>query len=488
MIEIQDVSFTYNSEKKQESLRNINLHIGKGQAVVICGKSGCGKTTLTRLINGLIPHYFEGDLSGRVNLKGIDIRKVKISDLAGLVGSVFQSPKSQFFTMDTYSEIAFGCENIGLPETEILKRIGTVIEKFRLKNLIDRNLFALSGGEKQRIACAAVSALLPEIIVLDEPSSNLDKLNIIRLKGIIEEWKRQGKTIIIAEHRLHYLKEIVDRIIYMDEGSIILDVPFKDIMKKPENEIANMGLRCLNIDSIHFQDLNEKKNQKKVFQLSRFHYRYDKKTQDIINIEKCNLPFNEIIGIIGNNGQGKSTLARCLCGLSRKFGGELEVDGRTYKGKKMREVSYMVFQDVNHQLFTESVYDEIKLNNPEITDLDIDDILKKINLQFQKDLHPMSLSGGERQRIAIGCALTSKRNLLVFDEPTSGLDYYHMKEVSKILKELQSSGKSIFIISHDSELLASCCTYLVSVNNGNIVWQGKMDYEGQRYFKEYFNY
>ena len=210
VIKIQNVNFHYNGLERG-GLKNINLTIKDGECVLLCGASGCGKTTLTRLINGLIPHFYKGELTGRVVVNGKAIREQELYSLAGLVGSVFQNPRSQFFSVDTDGEITFGPENIGLPEREILARKGRIVAELNLQSLMNRSLFRLSGGEKQKIACGSVAALLPEIILLDEPSSNLDWSAIRDLRDMLKLWKAQGKTIVISEHRLWYLKEVIDR-------------------------------------------------------------------------------------------------------------------------------------------------------------------------------------------------------------------------------------------------------------------------------------
>ena len=244
MIELKNICFQY-ANTEESSLENVSLQIPDGQCVLLCGESGCGKTTITRLLNGLIPHYYEGELKGDVLVKGLNVKQEELYDTARIVGSVFQNPRSQFFCVDTTSEIAFGCENMGLPEQEIRERMRQTVRELNMELLLDRDIFELSGGEKQKVACASVSALHPEVFVLDEPTSNLDVKAIEDLKKTLMLWKSEGKTIVIAEHRLYWLTELCDRVIYMKAGKIALDISMDEFKNYSEKTLSNMGLRTL---------------------------------------------------------------------------------------------------------------------------------------------------------------------------------------------------------------------------------------------------
>ena len=224
MIEFDKVSFRYNAEQEKGSIDNFSLRIKDGECILLCGPSGCGKTTVIRMINGLIPHFYEGELKGKVRVGGKNIEEEELYSIAQIVGTVFQNPRSQFFNVDTTSELPFGCENMGLPEKDIQERMQYTIKYADIKKLMDRNIFKLSGGEKQKIACASVMTSSPDVIVLDEPSANLDYDAIKDLQKMLSIWKKEGKTIVIAEHRLSYCLDYVDRIVIMDKGGIVKDV------------------------------------------------------------------------------------------------------------------------------------------------------------------------------------------------------------------------------------------------------------------------
>lgn len=487
MIEFRQVTFTYQSNERESGVYDLNLTIPDGQVVLLCGESGCGKTTFTRLINGLAPEYYGGQLSGEVLVNGKNTAKTPLYELSKVVGSVFQNPRSQFFTVDTTGEIAFGCENIGLPQEEIYKRIGQVAGELKIQKLLDRSLFALSGGEKQKIACASVSAMEPDIFVLDEPSSNLDVSTIADLRNVVAKWKAMGKTIVVAEHRLYYLIDLADRVIYMKEGRIAKDMPVTDFTNLTETQLKKMGLRSLH--PTFAGDKPQVPENNEAIELTGFLFSYG--NLETVNIPQLSVPRGSIVGVLGDNGAGKTTFARCLCGLEKSAEGTLRIGNARFNAKQRVQICYMVMQDVNHQLFTESVEDEILLSLPgENKDADkqqADIILENLNLLPFSELHPMSLSGGQKQRVAIGSAIASDKEVLVFDEPTSGLDYHHMIEVATNLIGLSRMGKTLFIITHDPELIAQCCNYFMFIEQGRIKWSGGWTADNCRRLHDFFS-
>ncbi|MCR5111359.1 MAG: ABC transporter ATP-binding protein [Ruminococcus sp.] len=466
---LKNVSFRY-ANGDTGALNDIDMNIKQGECVLLCGSSGCGKTTVTRLLNGLIPHYYEGTLDGEVSVFGKSIRDTALEDLAGIVGSVFQNPRSQFFCVDTTAEIAFGCENMELPEAEIQRRIDSMVENMNIQKLLGRSIFNLSGGEKQKIACAGVAAMLPELIVLDEPTSNLDLDAIDELREIIQKWKIHGKTIVIAEHRLGWISGLCDRVLFMENGCISAEFTGETFFSLNTEKLNSMGLRAIQTANNYLESktgMTEIKsfNSSDFLTLEGFTYSYGK--QDAINIPKFDLPKGAVIAVVGHNGAGKSTFTKCLCGLQKCFKGTVNIDGKSYRSKDMMRLSYMVMQDVNHQLFAETVLEEVMLGTDDSKRQTALDILEKLHIAEYKDRHPMSLSGGQKQRVAIASALMAGKRLLVFDEPTSGLDFRSMECTAELLRSLDNDI-TVLIVTHDMELIDLCCSHILHIENGKI--------------------
>lgn len=453
MIDIKDVSFEYG--KEQGTLSRIDLEIRQGECVLLCGESGCGKTTITKLINGLIPHFVEGGtLSGATFVNGMEVAKTEMYHLAEQVGSVFQNPKSQFFNIDSDSEVTFGLENAGAAPSEIRERFEATVSALSIQPLLGRNIFSMSGGEKQSLAFASVYAMNPSVFVLDEPTANLDAEAIDILRQQMIRIKKEGRTVIVAEHRIYFLMDLIDRAIFIQNGKIAQIFTREEFHKISENQRIRMGLRSLVYPTLKLPHADPP-GAKEGLSVENLACTIDKQTV-FGGINFSAVP-GEVLGIIGHNGAGKTTLIRCLCGLLKESHGTVQLDGKAVNVKRRNKASFCVMQDVNHQLFSDSVWNECEVSKPDCPAERIEKILETFELLSFKDRHPMALSGGQKQRLAVATAILSSKYLLVFDEPTSGLDYRRMLEVSDMIKNLKSEKRVILIVSHDFEFLNRTC-------------------------------
>lgn len=471
MITLEQVSFRYAQGESGAGLADITLRVRPGEVVVLTGESGCGKTTLTRVINALVPHFHPGTLSGTAIVAGCPVAEAQPAEAAEFVGSVFQNPRSQFFTIDVGSELAFAAENLGHPREQIVDRVEAAAQAIGLSELLDRSIFELSGGQKQKVACGSAWVSRPQVLVLDEPSSNLDAATIEELRALIGEWKAAGCAVVIAEHRLHYLQGLADRWVLMEAGHIVTEMDAAEMASLSEPDAAKLGLRTPRTP--REPELVADSETHSVV-LEGFRRDYPGSIRPGIDIKHLTLPRHGVVAITGENGAGKSTLIRALVGLDRKAAGELHIDGRRRDARARLASSFLVMQDVNHQLFTESVREEVSLSAPSMSDGQISEVLGWFNLAEVAERHPMSLSGGQKQRVAIAAAVASDAELIVLDEPTSGLDHRHMMEVAAQLRALKDSGRLVIVVTHDHELIDACCTHLVRLEGGQVVQTGRL--------------
>lgn len=368
---------------------------------------------------------------------------------ADYISSVFQNPKNQFFATDTTDEIAFGLENRNLPREEILERIKAAADLISTSYLLDRDIFKLSGGEKQLVAITSVLAMDNDIYIFDEPSSSLDTDYIDKLRDILIKLKEMGKIVIIAEHRIYYLTDILDQIHILEDGSMksYWQADFdQDLVDKNNLRTINrISLRPDEKKNIYDKSYNE--NADLIFK--DFTYKY--KNGPVIFDMNLSLE-DDINFIIGENGIGKTTVLRCICQLNKGFKGKTFIRGKEVK--RASDHIGLVMQDVNYQLFTESVWEEISLASDNNKKKEM--TLRKVGLWHKRDDHPQSLSGGEKQRLAIAVAQVSGKELIIFDEPSSGLCRPNMEGMVSFIHQMADNGQKVLIVTHDFELIKEC--------------------------------
>ncbi|EOL43393.1 ABC transporter ATP-binding protein [Enterococcus caccae] len=464
MIDLHDVTFAY--EDQETIIQHIDLNVKAGEFIVLCGKSGCGKSTLLRILNGLIPELYTGELSGTGSILEQELVTKDFNEYVRDIGVVFQNPKTQFFTSDVYSELAFAMENYGVPRGEMLSRIEEITSLFSLEPFLERSMFHLSGGQKQLIAFASASMLKHRLFLLDEPSSNLDEATIEQLKAYLRVLKNQGMTIIVSEHRLYYLTDLADRYLVMEKGEITENYTSQEMKAKSLTEIQALGLRSLNQTRVMKSDEKAKGKDKLVLSCDglAFHYR---KQPSVLKIPSLTLTSAAITGIIGPNGAGKSTFSKLVSGLIKPKDGVITLNNRVMRPKELIEESFVVMQDVNLQLFFETVEKEISLNAK--NSAEFDKTIEMLNLAPLLMRHPQTLSGGEKQRVVIASALLSGKKIIIFDEPTSGLDLEHMKEVSDTIRWLHQENILVLVITHDKEFLSQTCERVLHFEQGKII-------------------
>ncbi|UTC63076.1 ABC transporter ATP-binding protein [Treponema sp. OMZ 787] len=510
-VNIQNLSFNYQSLENRDqakiknlsTLNDISFSVKKGECILLTGISGCGKTSVLRTINGLIPNYYEGKLLGSIELLGELVQGKPIYEISKKVSTVFQNPKSQFFNLDTTSEILFFLENTGTPFEKMHERLTFISEFLNIKHLLDRNIFNLSGGEKQMIAIASALASDTDIIVLDEPTSNLDLCYIEKIAQALHLLKKSGKTLIISEHRLHFLKDLIDRAFLIKEGKIEKEFSQKEFILLSEQNRKELLLRPITMDkSVFNRPENSHYTQvpsSNFMTVENLRYRFKKEKDDFLHVQNLKMEFGKVISLTGKNGQGKSTFAKCLTGLLKAKKDSVLLNGKKINAKQRLNLSYMVLQDVGYQLFTESVEDEIalgknkKIKREHISETEstgtlapsIETILKAMNLTELKDKHPLSLSGGQKQRVSIGAAVSSDARIIIMDEPTSGMDYFHMKETARLINLIRSPETLILIISHDFEFLSLVADEIILMEKGTVISHSAFTKERA---EEVFNY
>ena len=479
-----DVSFTYENDK-EETLKGVKGTAAEGKCIVLCGGSGCGKTTLIRCFNHLIPEFFEGEMKGYVSIKGENIEDYSVGKVGRMVASVFQDPRSHFFTINSSTEVAFAMENFGIPVEEMKKRVDESFSLFGLEYLQNRNVYELSSGERQLISIISAWACNTDVLILDEPTANLDYVAIKELSRLLRKLKEQGKTLILSEHRLHYLSDIADEYWVIKNGEIEKRLSKEEMLSLNIDELSSLSLRTTTLNKVTVDDnsSNVSSDSCTTLKVENLSFSYKRKSRSIKETSDgilSNLSFSaktgDVVGIIGSNGCGKTTFGKIVSGLIKSKCGTISINDKILKHKELAKNTLFIMQETEFQFFTNTVMNELKYGHINKEDLDekIEFLLKKCDMWHLRNRHPFSLSGGQMQRLALMIACLSAKKIIVLDEPTAGLDKKSLDACVELIKEMRKE-KIVLIISHDVELIAKACTRCECIKNGSFVKSFNLD-------------
>lgn len=463
-----EFEFQY-AEEKQPTLQKVGGSIPAGRCVVICGGSGCGKSTLLRCINGLIPQFYEGELKGFCRLNGQDTAGLRIGEIGELAASVFQDPRSQFFTVNSSNEVAFGLENLGLPQETIRQRVEEAFRVFHLERLKDRNVYELSSGERQLISILSAWAMDTDIFLLDEPTANLDFAATQQLKEILLALKRQGKTLLLSEHRLYYLTDIADEYWIMADGEIKGKYTAAEAKVFPAEQRQTLSLRTLDLAEITVPEKEPlPKTAPTALAVSDVRYTYGRKAGDTLSGVSFSVREHEIVGLVGANGCGKTTIGKLIAGLYDPSGGQIFLYGKARKPKGLQKQVLFILQEAEFQFFTNSVLHELQYGHAATPEFEAktEALLKSMDMWDCRDRHPFSLSGGQMQRLALMMAYLSDKPIVILDEPTAGQDAESLERCAALIREMRKE-KTVLIITHDLELIAGACDRCIGLSDGH---------------------
>ena len=513
IIKFEDVSFRYRNSKRNV-LKNINLEINEGDFVVITGPTGAGKTTLCEMMNGIIPNFVKGHLTGEVIVDGMDPTKTKVATMAQTVGLVFQDPNTQLFGMTVEEDVAFGATNLGYDYEECMKRVGRSVTDLNLTELLNRKPMELSGGQKQSVAIAGIYAMLPKIIVCDEPTSMLDPIGKRNIFALVKDLnKKYGITVVLVEHVMSEVVRHADKVVVMDRSSIVMQGSVNEVFSQVDklNELGlnvpqsiELSLKLKEagyvsdvslitddlieklknvtpkhpIESIKMDTATEEKET--VIDVDDLVFSY---LGDTNQVDHVSLQFKkgDFVAIIGQNGAGKTTLCRSIIGLLKPTGGTIKVAQVDVATKSVAELSGTVgycFQNPDEQIFKDSVEDELFFGAENLGRLNegtrerIEQIIRDVGLERYRKVWPKYLSKGERQRLTMGSIIAMDPDIVIVDEPTTGQDWRETIWIMDLLKKINDEGKTVIIITHNMEIVCSYCNRVLAMRHGKVLLDG----------------
>jgi energy-coupling factor transport system ATP-binding protein len=503
IIQFEGVTYRY-PLRDRPALHEFSLEVEDGEMLLVVGESGAGKSTFLRAINGLIPHFYGGHFEGQVLVHGLDTREVEPRDLSSHVGFVFQDPEAQFVVDIVENELVFALENAGVAPDIMRLRVEEVLDQLGIAHLRQRRISSLSGGEKQRVAIASVLTLQPAILVLDEPTSQLDPGAAEEVLGILERLNSDlGLTILLAEHRLERVVQHVDRVLWLPAGDeapqvgptrlvipmLPLAPPVVELGRKlgwqPPPLTVKEGrpfARALTVRDGATERAGDGASVPALplcIELDRLSYAYNGKPA--LKHVSLSVRQGEFLALMGRNGSGKSTLVKHIIGLLRPDGGTVRVAGEDIAGKDVQEIARdvgYVPQNPNALLFAETVYEELltTLRNHKLTldnaPIAPDVLLARLGLTSEMSSYPRDLSAGQRERVALAAVLITRPPIILLDEPTRGLDYLQKRTLMEQMKQWQDEGATIIVVSHDVELVAGYAERVILMAEGEIAVDG----------------
>ena len=507
IIEFKDFSFQYRVQA-EPTVKNINLSIYEGEKVLIVGPSGSGKSTLAHCINGLVPFFYDGIVTGQLNINGNDATKMNIFELSKIVGTVLQDPDSQFIGLTVGEDIAFKLENYCISQDEMIDRVDKSAELVDIKKELYSSPYKLSGGQKQRVTLAGVTVDDVKILLFDEPLASLDPATGESAIELIDKMQKQNnKTAIIIEHRLEDVLHCdVDRVIVMDKGEIIADTTIDEIIRKDilrkvgireplyltalryaDCEI-NDTLKLKNIETLELGEYKEKlkdwyenievyecdENQNPILELDNINFSYNNEKQILKNVSfKINK--GDIAAIVGRNGAGKSTISKLVCGFYKPTSGRILFDGKDmvdYTIKERSEKIGFVMQNPNQMISKTMVYDEVAfglkirgLSDSEIKER-VEETLRICGLYGYRNWPISALSFGQKKRVTIASILVLNPDMIILDEPTAGQDFKHYTEIMEFLVDLNKKGVTILMVTHDMHLMLEYTNKVIVLSEG----------------------
>jgi len=509
-VSFEDLTFTYRATEKP-ALENIRGHLEEGQWVALMGQSGAGKSTLCCCLNGLVPRFFRGDYQGRVMVKGQEVARRTVAEMSRTVGIVFQDFEAQLFSTNVELEMAFGPENQNLPRAEIGRRIERYLRLVGLENLRRREPATLSGGQKQRLAIGSVLALEPEILVLDEPTTDLDPRGREEVLALAANLRKGGRTILVVDHEPETAID-ADAVWLLREGrvvaegapsTILTDLPLLEscgIKPPPPLELfqslgwpgkpltPDAAVELMKREGLKGREGAPSSSQPVhpdtrdvVLKTEGLRYAYPSYPVEALRGIDLSIRRGEFVAILGQNGSGKTTLAKHFNGLLRPTSGTVWLEGKPTPaythGDMARRVGY-VFQNPDHQIFARTVHDEVGFGlkmlgaSPKIISDRVAEALSVVELRGYEQKVPFALTKGERQRVAVASVLAVQPHVLILDEPTTGLDYGQQRRTMEMLKRLNGQGHTIIIITHSMWVAAEYAERTIAIKDGQVLLDG----------------